>query len=323
MDTKRSNLPKEIFLKEYDFITQQIQDINNWTLRYMTIYLTFTTSYFAYVAAGIYLLGYKSKDIVLNSALRGSMLVYGLLGIMLTLFKSILFFYGLREIADSRKHKIRYWRALHFLRKNMLDIEDNANNPFLLPSDLYVKRENGDKILVPNVGGGNKFSFFILIIYNAISLTILHMFIAVSVLGMKYDDIVFSWRLYWHAFIIFLPFLLGALLLSFSMLKHFYVKTKEANLITFKCSHPNFYEHFYSQVKQHRYKKTIGKSGTWVVMLLISWISFWYAFYEKLYDEQIFSAWIYVGSMTCLFFICQLLYYYNINRIYQIEECDK
>lgn len=156
----------DFLIQEYNQLFSEIRCINEKLYLYMKLFLVLISSYIAYTVFGFeFILRGKGNTI--------TVMLYSIFGIFLSVVIFFLGYVAQRQFAVSKKHRIRYWRAIHSIRKFVKDHYPEVGNYLILPTESVMTDDRGNKMPRPNISSGEFFIGLFSAIINYLMFAIL------------------------------------------------------------------------------------------------------------------------------------------------------
>jgi len=140
---------KDYLNTEYSELFQEIRYINDKIYNYVKLMFALLSSFILFTLGGSKLILIEGNNDVLS-------FLFGTFGLMIVLLMYYVNYIGLRQYAVSKKHRVRYWRAIHSLREFMVENYPSVTQYIVLPYNKNNYTE--EPILRPNISKGEFYS---------------------------------------------------------------------------------------------------------------------------------------------------------------------
>lgn len=121
-----------VLLKEYEELFKEIRNIHDKRITYFKILASAVIGLLGFIFAGV-ILYIRSKG-GLDYAVPGSIVYsYSLVGVMFTIAVYLLMFGMYSHLGSSKKHTIRYWRAIHTIRLGFKTLQPDVAKYLIMP----------------------------------------------------------------------------------------------------------------------------------------------------------------------------------------------
>ena len=160
----------DILLKEYEELFNEIRNIHEKRMAMFKILLSLFLGFLGFIFAGV-ILYIRSKEGVDYHIPLSIAYCYSALGIILGVILYLILFGMWAHIGSSKKHTVRYWKAIHAIRLGLKNLEENVGEYLILP-------DTQEKPLRPEVSKKWMMGMYIYPLFN-IMFAILVAFLAI------------------------------------------------------------------------------------------------------------------------------------------------
>ncbi|MFC1613286.1 hypothetical protein ACFL23_03050 [Patescibacteria group bacterium] len=141
----------DYLIQEYNQLFTEIRYINDKLSVYMKLFLVLISSYIGYTIFGFeFILKTEGNPI--------TVMLYSIFGMFLSLVIFFLGYMAQRQFVVSKKHRTRYWRAIHSIRKFVKKTYPKEGKCLILPTKSVMTDERGEKKPRPNISSGEFFT---------------------------------------------------------------------------------------------------------------------------------------------------------------------
>ena len=233
--SSEEELRNQMILAEYSNLWQEIRQINTKIATFMGTYLTMLAGLFGYLAFGSHLL--SSYDPAKSDTV-GRVVIFSVLGILLIASIHIAFVYAFRQYSVSRRHRVRYWKAIHKLRQTAQkvceDLCPSLEEAFLLPSaDTNTGTTKSIVRSRPYVSRGEFMISYLAVAVDITVALLMVFFLQVLIPAVCGDRVLFSRVTFGTACATFLPMLTFLGLLTPAYCRHTFVNLASAAKTSF------------------------------------------------------------------------------------------
>lgn len=221
-------MSKDVLIAEYNQLFSEIREVNNKVTIIVKYYVGLFTSLLAYIFIGIKFYVDKSDKLIYPF-----FIMYSIIGCVLTITLYFIGHIASRQYAVSKKHRVRYWKAIHAIRKAFTDKYPSLIHCLVLP-------KNSNR---PNVSSGEYVTPYLFAILNILFACMIYWFILIlfatdinnNKLDFGINNLINSFSIFF-GFLIILLLLLPANCAYYS--KQFYLARK----LSFKKLYINYPE---------------------------------------------------------------------------------
>jgi hypothetical protein len=135
-----------VMLCEYNQIFSEIRTINSNISMVAKYYGGLLTSLIIYVLIGVKF--YTASKHNINASV---FYIYSTIGFTITLCLYFLGLVGSRQYAVSKKHRVRYWKSIHAIRKKISKLFPDISDCLILPKNSYRPNISSGEVVVPYI----------------------------------------------------------------------------------------------------------------------------------------------------------------------------
>lgn len=136
----------DALLSEYNQIFSEIRSINSSISTVATYYGGLLSSLVIYVMIGVNFYTSNKGNISISIYY-----LYSGIGVAITVCLYFLGLIGSRQYAVSKKHRVRYWKAIHAIRKKIKELFPGISSALILPTNSFRPKISSGEIVVPYV----------------------------------------------------------------------------------------------------------------------------------------------------------------------------
>ena len=158
---KASAYAKGYLISEYNQLFSELRYINDKIHGYLKLIFTVISSFVVYTLVGTNYVVFGTDNVNVIICL-----LFSIFGIFAVVFVFYIQYIGLRQYAISKKHRVRYWRSIHAIRKLAIERYPSIRPYVLLPTESRLEDAGGKEKPRPNVSSGEFFTGIFISIVN-------------------------------------------------------------------------------------------------------------------------------------------------------------
>lgn len=171
----------DFLIAEYNQVHSEIRNANDKVISISKYYIGLFTSLIILIFLGIRFYVENSEKVHDKINLEPVFYIYSIIGIVLTLTLYFIGYIGIRQIAVSKKHRVRYWKAIHAIRHKVLTIYPQIATSLILPTNSTR----------PNISSGERITPYIFGLINIVFASMLFWFIFI-VCSIKKSELIYT-----------------------------------------------------------------------------------------------------------------------------------